>query len=79
MTLNNLVFSYVVIRGSVPIFWEQKGMIEGVTITRGPEMTKRAFHKHFEELKKTYGDLFIVDLLSDTKEREVILTKEYVR
>jgi uncharacterized protein Veg len=42
-------------------------------------MTKRAFHKHFEDLKETYGEVFVVDLLSDTKEREVILTKEYVR
>lgn len=42
-------------------------MIEGVTISRGPEMTKLAFHKHFDELLKTYGPIFIVDLLSDTK------------
>lgn len=53
--------------------------MEGVTLLRGPEMTKRAFHKHFDDLKKTYGEIFVVDLLSDTKEREVILTKEYVR
>lgn len=65
----------------MPIFWEQKGMIEGVTISRGPEMTKRAFHNHIEDLLQTYGNvpIFIVDLLSDTKQREVILTKEYVR
>ena len=42
-------------------------------------MTKKAFHKHFEELLQTYGSLFLVDLLSDIKERETILTKEYVR
>jgi len=54
-------------------------MIEDVTIARGPEMTKRAFHKHFEELRNTYKNIFIIDLLSDTKQREIILTKEYVR
>jgi hypothetical protein len=54
-------------------------MIEDVTISRGPEMTKKAFHKHFEELLGTYNSTFIVDLLSDTKAREIILTKEYVR
>jgi uncharacterized protein Veg len=42
-------------------------------------MTRKAFHKHFEDLTKNYGNIFIVDLLSDTKAREVILTKEYVR
>jgi uncharacterized protein Veg len=54
-------------------------MIEGVTISRGPEMTKRAFHKHFDELFNTYTSIFVIDLLSDTKQRETILTKEYVR
>jgi hypothetical protein len=54
-------------------------MIEGVTITRQPEMTKRSFHKHFEDLYNTYNQLYVVDLLSDTKQREIILTKEYVR
>lgn len=54
-------------------------MIEGVTISRGPEMTKRAFHKHFEDIFNLYNQVFVVDLLSDTKQREIILTKEYVR
>lgn len=67
------------VRGSVPIFWEQKGMLEEVTLTRGPEMTRKAFHKHFEDLENTYGQMSIVDLLSDSKKREIILTKEYVR
>jgi hypothetical protein len=77
--MKNTVLSYVIIRGSVPIFWEQKGIIEDVTLSRGPEMTKIAFHKHFEELIKTYGPIYVVDLLSDSKKREIILTKEYVR
>jgi len=54
-------------------------MTEGVTLTRGPEMVKKAFHKHFEDIVSTYGNTFIIDLLSDTKERETILTREYVR
>ena len=41
--MSDVVFSYIIIRGSVPIFWEQKGMIEDVTITRDPDMTKDAF------------------------------------
>ena len=52
--VDNTVMTYVIIRGSVPVFWEQKGMIEGVTLTRGPEMTKKAFQKHFEDLLSTY-------------------------
>ena len=54
-------------------------MIEGVTLTRGPEMTKKAFQKHFEDIVTQYGKTSIIDLLSDTKERETVLTREYVR
>jgi len=77
--INSRVFSYVIIRGSVPVFWEQKGMTEGVTLTRGPEMTKKAFQKHFSQILKDYERTYIIDLLSDTKERETVLTREYVR
>jgi len=30
-------------------------MIEGVTLSRGPEMTKMSFHKHFDELFNLYN------------------------
>src|SRR5690242_19534093 len=46
---NGVCFSYVQIRGSVPIFWEQQtGLLPGqqkITITRGPEATQPAFDK----------------------------------
>lgn len=35
--------SYVMVRGSVPIFWEQKGMIEGVELTRSSDQTAKPF------------------------------------
>jgi hypothetical protein len=41
------------------------------------ELTKKAFTKHFEDLISTYGPVFCLDLLSDTKAREVVLTKEF--
>ena len=71
--------SYVMVRGSVPIFWEQKGLIEDVVITKSTELTHRSFKKHFEELVNTYKNIYCVDLLSETKAREIILTKEYIK
>jgi hypothetical protein len=79
LKVENISFSFVMVRGSVPVFWEQGGLYESVALSRGPEMTKGAFHKHFEELHSIYKQVFAVDLLSDTKAREIILTKEYVR
>lgn len=54
-------------------------MIEDVTITRDSDMTKEAFEKHIEGLISNYSNIYCVDLLSDSKAREIILTKEYVR
>lgn len=71
--------SYTMVRGSVPLFWEQKGVVEDVTITRGAELTKKAFNRHFEDLLACYGPVLAIDLLSDTTAREVVLTKEYFK
>ena len=49
-------------------------------ITRGQELTKNAFTKHFDDIFTTYGaPVFVIDLLSDTTSREVILTKDYLK
>ncbi|ATY62048.1 endonuclease Exonuclease phosphatase [Cordyceps militaris] len=75
------VFSYVQIRGSIPVFWEQAAdLIPGrqkLTITRPADATQPAFNKHFEELETMYSAVHIVNLLSDTKPGEVELSNAY--
>ncbi|KAK5112907.1 hypothetical protein LTR62_003729 [Meristemomyces frigidus] len=74
-------FSYVQCRGSVPMFWEQASGLPGqqkITITRSPDATQPAFDKHFENLSKAYGDVFVVNLLSEEKSQEVQITKQFV-
>ncbi|TQS38716.1 hypothetical protein Golomagni_00772 [Golovinomyces magnicellulatus] len=74
-------FSYVQIRGSVPIFWEQTaGLLPGqqkITITRSPDGAQPSFEKHFSELEKNYGCVHIINLLSETKPGEAELTALY--
>ncbi|KAF1984647.1 hypothetical protein K402DRAFT_455789 [Aulographum hederae CBS 113979] len=76
-----MCFSYVQIRGSVPLFWEQAtGLLpnqQKITITRSPEATQPAFDKHFERLEMTYGAVHVVNLLSNEKSGEIELTKRY--
>lgn len=76
-----LCFSYVQTRGSVPVFWEQSaGLLPGqqrITVTRSPEATQPAFDKHFEEMEKNYGAVYVVNLLSKEKESEINLTRLY--
>ncbi|KAM3483740.1 hypothetical protein MY8738_002790 [Beauveria namnaoensis] len=75
------VFSYVQVRGSIPVFWEQAAdLIPGrqkLTITRPADATQPAFNKHFEELEAMYSAVHVVNLLSDTKPGEVELGNAY--
>jgi len=76
-----ICFSYVQVRGSIPIFWESmSSLIPGqqkITITRSPEATQLSFDRHFEALERTYGAVHVVNLLSEIKPGEVELTDRY--
>ncbi|KAK3113471.1 Inositol-1,4,5-trisphosphate 5-phosphatase 1 [Teratosphaeriaceae sp. CCFEE 6253] len=79
---DNICFSYVQVRGSVPLFWEQASGLPGqqkITITRSFEATKPAFNKHFEALGRAYGDIFVVNLLSEEKSSELQITRQYAQ
>lgn len=74
-------FSYVQVRGSVPIFWESSSSLipgqQKIQITRSPEATQLSFDRHFEKLGRAYGSVHVVNLLSETKPGEVELTERY--
>ncbi|XHG05215.1 hypothetical protein AWENTII_008459 [Aspergillus wentii] len=73
-----ITFSYVQVRGSVPIFWEQTaGFLPGqqkIEVTRSTEATQHAFNRHFEFLELEYGAVHVVNLLSEFKPGEVELS-----
>ena len=72
--------SHVQLSGSVPVFWEQKGLKEGITITRSPALTKPAFRKHVADVFETYSSLTVINLLRYLKKsKEMTITSEYVR
>ena len=84
MVINELQHSYIITRGSVPIFWSQhksgkSNMYEDVTINRSTDMTKIAFNKHFNSMIQDFNKVHIIDLLQDEREREQKLTKEYYK
>ncbi|KAJ5122846.1 hypothetical protein N7448_003980 [Penicillium atrosanguineum] len=76
-----IAFSYVQVRGSVPIFWEQApGLIPGqqkIEVTRSGEATQHAFNKHFETLELQYGAVHVVNLLSQLRSGEADLTTKF--
>ncbi|KAF7134075.1 hypothetical protein CNMCM5793_005704 [Aspergillus hiratsukae] len=78
---HGLTFSYVQIRGSVPIFWEQApGFFPGqqkIEVIRSREATQHAFDKHFKSLESRYCAVHIVNLLSALKPGEVELSTRF--
>ncbi|RDB20113.1 Inositol-1,4,5-trisphosphate 5-phosphatase 1 [Hypsizygus marmoreus] len=72
--------SYVQVRGSVPLFWEQQGLQtfgQRIQITR-PHASQPAFERHFAQLMEEYGAIHVINLLG-TKENEASLTNAYAR
>jgi hypothetical protein len=78
------VFSFVQIRGSVPVFWSQPSSVS-VEINRNFDMSKLAFQRHLDFLKYRYdltartpdtskGKLVFVNLLSTSKSAEALLS-----
>ncbi|NXJ10927.1 SYNJ1 protein, partial [Odontophorus gujanensis] len=77
--LDDSVSSFIQIRGSVPLFWEQPGLQVGshrVRMSRGFEANAPAFDRHFRTLKNVYGKQIIVNLLG-AKEGEHMLSKAF--
>uniref|UniRef100_A0A669P6B0 phosphoinositide 5-phosphatase n=1 Tax=Phasianus colchicus TaxID=9054 RepID=A0A669P6B0_PHACC len=69
------VSSFVQIRGSVPLFWEQPGLQVGshhLRLNRGLEANAPAFDRHMMLLKEQYGKQVIVNLLGSRGGEEVL-------
>ncbi|QRV87863.1 hypothetical protein RhiJN_15881 [Ceratobasidium sp. AG-Ba] len=72
-------WSYVQVRGSIPLFWEQQGLQIGgqrIQITRPQAASQPAFERHFSQLVDEYDSVHAINLLG-TKENEAALTAAY--
>ncbi|CAH1403112.1 unnamed protein product [Nezara viridula] len=84
--MEDSVASYIQIRGSVPLFWEQTGVQVGqhkVKMSRGAAASEAAFNRHIYLLKERYGHQTIVNLLGTSqvgsKESEGMLSNLFVQ
>jgi hypothetical protein len=68
------IVSFVIIRGSVPIYWSQIGhkYRPPPRIDRNEEETQIAFNKHFNDEFEIYGNEVIVNLVERTGREKVI-------
>ncbi|KAJ3589559.1 hypothetical protein NHX12_010404 [Muraenolepis orangiensis] len=77
--LDDKVSSFIQIRGSIPLFWEQPGIQVGshrVKLSRGFEANAPAFERHFSALRGLYGKQVVINLLG-SKEGEHMLSKAF--
>lgn len=74
--------SFIQIRGSVPVFFEQTGLQVGnhrIKILRSLEASYPAFERHFKSLIQEYGSKFYVLNLLGIKGDEEVLTDCYTK
>lgn len=71
-------FSHIIVRGTVPVFWDQQGFQLGfprIQLTRTPAATQPAFERHTNNLHESYGLVHIVNLLSQKEgQAELVLS-----
>ena len=65
---HDTINSFVQLRGSIPLFWEQTGvqMSHAVTITKSHSETFEATKSHFQKLVSSYKSISILNLLNLT-------------
>lgn len=76
---NKSLLSFIIIRGSVPLFWKQKnkGINGKLYFTGNRRDLELSFDKHFNKLEKNYNKIHVITLLGEKKD-EKILNNAYV-
>ena len=74
---NGYCCSFVQIRGSVPIFFQQRGMTAATKITRQYALTNAQYLEHFDQVTAKYGYCVCVNLLAKGKKEEQMLTEAF--
>jgi len=71
--------SFVIVRGSIPLFWHQPRFQVGahrITISRSEALSFKAFFEHFKHLYRHYGRVLILNLV-DKRDDEQRVGEEF--
>ena len=74
--IKDQAYSYVQLRGSSPIFFEQNEILGQTKILRSPEMSCSAFSKHFNKIYNSFEIVLCINLLNK-KSSEICITETY--
>lgn len=78
-TYEDKTMSYVQVRGSVPLFWEQQGLQAfnaRIQVTRSRLASQPAFDRHFADLLEQYKHVHALNLLG-ARDAETVLAAAY--
>ena len=67
----NFLYSFVQIRGSIPLFWEQKqkGLINSISIKRSKEHSTHALDGHLKDITNDYNRVVMINLVKKKMEK----------
>ncbi|CAF1020786.1 unnamed protein product [Adineta steineri] len=71
--------SFIIVRGSIPLFWHQPRFQVGahrITISRSEALSFKSFFEHFKHLYRHYGRVLIINLV-DQRDDEKRVGDEY--
>ena len=75
--LKDKVFSFIQIRGSVPFFWNQKGLVPNIVIDQNDRINKGIMKSHLLKIFKDYevDKIFLFNLLGARGQEETLTNK----
>jgi len=77
LKMRNNLYSVVILRGSVPIFFEQKPSNLEVSISKNPSMTSEAFQKHLNLIQQEYKYVLMMNLMNESKPEEELISSNF--
>jgi synaptojanin len=69
------LYSFIQIRGSIPLFWKQNPTNHQISLSKNVDMCYPYFKKHIKSLQSDYNKIMLVNLLSNHKEGESQLSR----
>jgi len=72
LSYDQFLYSFVQIRGSIPLFWEQKqkNLQNVISIKRSEELTSHVFDGHLQDILHDYNRVVMVNLVKKNKDDE---------
>lgn len=74
LILQDILYIFTQVRGSIPLFWKQEGLKGMVKFKRDPANSLKAVRKHFKHISEDYSRILMVNLLKEKSEREEMLS-----